>query len=278
MAPMQMAQIPKIPPITPISYSGGNNSTPINIAKRIIIKSNCAEYSFGIFSQNHIERTSYIDIMGFDLASTSRIFFLSSMLEFVFILIPLIVFKLQKKNLKEEFRTRIIPIPRPFKRRMLDIGIGLGIGYLFVYLGGFLAIFIRQITIQIFGSDFYGQAVAGSVNTTPPSMEVWEVIITFIIMFGVVGFSEEFCFRGILFKEFSKKSPILGLLLSSGLFMIYHVFPGVVPIQTFVTFWLYYFTFGIILGILTWIQKGDLLTAIIAHGTFNSLLFAIQFL
>lgn len=216
--------------------------------------------------------------MGLDLASSSGNFFLTTLLELLFILIPLIVFKLQKKSLKEELRVRIIPIHRPFWQRILDIGIGFGIGYLFVYLGGFMATIIRQITIQIFGTAFYGQAVEGSVNTTPPSMEIWEVIISFVLMFGVVAFSEEFCFRGVLFKEFGKKSPLLGLILSSGLFMIYHVFPGIVPIQTFVTFWLYYFIFGIILGLLTWIQKGDLLMAIVAHGTFNSLLFAIQFL
>ena len=129
----------------------------------------------------------------------------------------------------------------------------------------------------MFGPEFYGQAAAGSVNVTPPSLSSFELLLSIVIMFVVVALCEEYCFRGVILKEINKKKKALGLILSSALFMLYHVFPGVVPIQTFVTFWLYYFIFGLILGIIVLVQRGDLLSSIVAHGTFNAILFYLQF-
>ncbi|MHA1584662.1 MAG: CPBP family glutamic-type intramembrane protease, partial [Promethearchaeota archaeon] len=59
---------------------------------------------------------------------------------------------------------------------------------------------------------------------------------------------------------------------SSAIFMIYHVFPGIVPIQTFLVFWLYYFSFGVLLALIAKFQKGDLIIPIFAHATFDSIL------
>jgi membrane protease YdiL (CAAX protease family) len=115
------------------------------------------------------------------------------------------------------------------------------------------------------------------VDTSPPSLSPFELIITVILNFAIVGLAEEFCFRGVLLKEFSKKSKFRGLLISSGFFMIYHVFPGIVPLSTFLTFWLYYFIFGVILAGITLLNKGDLIMAIIAHGSFNSILFILSY-
>ena len=51
-------------------------------------------------------------------------------------------------------------------------------------------------------------------------------------MFVAVGLCEEYMFRGVLQKEFSTKSKIVGFLGSSAIFMIYHIFPGIVPLLT----------------------------------------------
>lgn len=215
--------------------------------------------------------------MTLDLARSSIMFFLVSLLELIFIAIPLIVFKFQKKDLKYEFRFRIIPESRSVKRRLLDIVMGLLLGVGFLFVGSYVAFFIRQLVIYFMGESFYSSASAGSVNTSPPSLQVWELVLSVAVMYCLVGLSEEYCFRGVLFKEMGKKSALLGWVGSSLLFSLYHVFPGIVPFSTFLTFWFYYFLFGILLAAITYVQKGDLITAIIAHGTFNSILWILSY-
>ncbi|MHA1511498.1 MAG: lysostaphin resistance A-like protein, partial [Promethearchaeota archaeon] len=213
--------------------------------------------------------------MGLDVASSAGAFFLFSAAELIFIAIPMIVFKLQKKDLKYEFRHRIIPnemLNRNFWFRLADIIMGIFIGVSFYYFGGLLANTIRKVIIQIMGQDFYNTAAEGSVNTTPPPpppdpLIIWTlIIIGVIVIFITVAFAEEFCFRGVLLKEFNHKNKVFGVILSSFLFMLFHVMPGIVPWSTFLTFWLYYFSFGVLLSLVTIFQKGDLIVSIIAHG------------
>jgi len=219
--------------------------------------------------------------MGLDLAQTIMFYFLFCIGELFFILIPLVIFKMQKKDLKYEFRHRIIPnerLNRPRKLRLLDISLGVLLGVGFYFLGNLMASSIRKLIIQWKGEEFYHNAVAGSVNTIPPPPPpnpflIWTIIVIgIILMFVTVSLSEEFLYRGVIMKEIGHKSRFWAIVVSSALFMIYHVFPGIVPWMTFVTFWSYYFIFGLILGCIVLIQKGDLVTAIVAHGVFDSIL------
>ena len=218
--------------------------------------------------------------MGIDLAPSSTFFFLTSLGELLFIFIPLLVFYFQKKNVKEEFWTRIIPTPQSTGWRLMDIlgGILFGIGFL--YLGSFIYYWNRQLIIAIKGEEYFAEAAEGGVNTVPPTLAQWELILAIIVMFVIVALSEEYCFRGVLMREIKigdRYPSAPGILLSSFLFGIYHVFPGIVPIQTFFSFFLYYFSFGMMLSLIVRIRRGDLIMAIIAHGTFNSILWYLRF-
>jgi membrane protease YdiL (CAAX protease family) len=216
--------------------------------------------------------------MAVDLAPSSIQFFLVSLLELGFIIIPLLVLRFGfKKDIRQEFRDRLFPSPRSIVRRLLDLGIGLIVGILFVPFGSLISRFTYQLTVHYMGVEYYVQAVEGAVNVTPPSLTIFELVISIVIMFLLVALSEEFCFRGVIYREIARKSPFLGIFISSFLFAIYHVLPGIVPIRTFFVFWPYFFVFGLILALVTYLQKGDLLSAIVAHGIFNSILFYLQF-
>ncbi len=228
-------------------------------------------------------------LMGLDVATSAVTFFIFSAAELIFIAIPMIVFKLQKKDLKYEFRHRIIPnemLHRNFWFRVVDIIMGIFIGVFFYYFGGVLAFTIKKVVIETKGEEFYDTASEGSVNTTPPPppsdtdpLLIWTLIIVgVIVIFVTVAFAEEFCFRGVLLKEFNHKNKVFGVILSSTLFMLFHVFPRIVPWSTFVTFWLYYFVFGVLLSLVTIFQKGDLIVSIVAHGTFNSIIWIFMYI
>ncbi len=221
--------------------------------------------------------------MGLNLAPSAISYLLFSILEVIFIIIPLIVFKIQKKDLKYEFRHRIIPnetLNRSKWFRLADIMTGILIGFFFYQIGHFITDITRKIIINKHGIEYYNTAVEGSVDTTPPppppetsSFEIYLIlVIGIVVMFLFVALSEEFCFRGVLQKEFGHIKQFFGLIMSSFLFMIYHVFPGIVPWITFLSFWLYYLVFGILLGLITLYQKGDLIIPIVAHGTINSII------
>lgn len=171
-------------------------------------------------------------------------------------------------------KIRIIsPNQTGLKKRIIDVGAGVGIGFIFFYLSYMISSLIRYITIKTKGSEYYQTASAGSVNTIPKSLTVFEILIGVLILFFLVSFSEEVLFRGYLFSELYKKHPIYAYVISSFIFMIYHVFPGIVPLSTFITFGPYYFIFGILLAWIVKMKKFDLIMAIIAHGTFNSIIF-----
>ncbi len=224
--------------------------------------------------------------MGLDLAQSFLSFLLFCAAELLFIAIPMLVFRFQKKDLKYEFRHRIIPNETLHRRgwwRVFDVAIGVIIGGGFYLIGNLAITWIRKITVQYLGDDYYQQAVIGSINTTPPPppnpIIAWiYLIIGVILMFLVVAFAEEFCFRGVLLKEFNHISKILGVILSSAIFMIYHVFPGIVPVETFVTFWSYYLLFGLLLAFISMVMKGDLIIVITAHGVYNSIGWILIFL
>ncbi|MHA1610647.1 MAG: CPBP family intramembrane glutamic endopeptidase [Promethearchaeota archaeon] len=226
-------------------------------------------------------------MMGLDVAASSVSFLIFSLLETIFIIIPLIVFKLQKKDLKYEFRHRIIPneqLKRKTSLRIRDVFIGIGIGFGFYFLGNLIATLNRTIIILWKGENYYQSASEGSVNTTPPPpppdpLIIWSLIIIGVILFfTTVAISEEFCFRGVIMKEIGHKSKFWAVIISGAFFMLYHVLPGIVPWATFFTFWSYYFIFGVLLALITLYRKGDLIIPIIAHGTLNSIIWVVRYL
>lgn len=219
--------------------------------------------------------------MGLELASSTLEYFLISLLELIYIADALLYYKIKKKNLKEEFINIVSPkvnITSPKKAILIDTLLGLTIGIAFYYVGRFLinlTVYIVKLTL---GTEFYLTGASGQVDVTPPILNPADLIISILISFILVGFSEEFFFRGFLNREIGKTSKIKGAIFSSAFFSLFHVFPGIVPIQTTVTFFLYYFLMGLLFTGLINYRKGQLLSAIIAHGTFNSIIFILNFI
>ncbi len=242
-----------------------------------------------------LERINFLDLALLfflkivNLAPSAIAYFLYSLLIAAgFVGVPIIIFLLQKKDIKYEIRHRIVPDNtlyrnKQIKYRLIDIGLGLIIGVLFYFIGNYLYQLTRIVIVNLLGEEFFQIAQQGSVNTSPPAPPpnlalIWLLIITgIIVQFVVVAFSEEFCFRGVILKELNHISKTMGIIISSALFMLYHVIPGIVPLQTFVSFSPYYFSFGLLLAFSSLVKKQDLIVAITAHATFNSILWVLQY-
>jgi membrane protease YdiL (CAAX protease family) len=215
--------------------------------------------------------------MGVDLAGSAGEFFVFALFELVFFVGPLVVMKLKHQDVGEQVRKRVFPRGTPTRGLALDILLGVAVGYALVVTGGWIYIWNRQLIIQVFGPDYFATGQAGGVNTAPPSMTPVELWLGILVQFVLVGFCEEFFFRGILFSEGRKRGLLWGVLASSGVFAVYHVFPGVVPVQTLVSFWFYYFYFGVMLALLYHCRRGSLVAAVVAHGMVNSIFFWLRY-
>ncbi|MCP4763860.1 MAG: CPBP family intramembrane metalloprotease [archaeon] len=216
--------------------------------------------------------------MGLNLAENTISFFIFSLLELLFLAGSILYFKIKKMDVKEEFKTRLFPQKRTSRERIADILMGIGIGIAFFIIGSFILDAITNVILYVLGEDFYQSAAEGSVNVTPPILSIFDLIISILIGFFLIAFCEEFAFRGVIYKEFGELPKKKGLVISGLIFAIYHVFPGIVPIQTTVTYFPYYFFMGILFVYLTYFRKNDLLSAIIAHATFNSIILILDFL
>jgi membrane protease YdiL (CAAX protease family) len=195
-----------------------------------------------------------------------------SCLEFVFLLGPALFYKFVKK---ETIRTSILLRSFPHKRSVLarigDITVGISSGIFLNFIAQGLLFATYYGIIAVFGENFYGAANSGSIDLSPDGNSIGEVICTILIYCVIVGFCEEYFFRSVLFVGLKKILKNWSYLINGILFALFHIFPGIVPIQTTITYFLYYFILGILLCILLDYQENDVLSNIIAHGVFNSL-------
>jgi membrane protease YdiL (CAAX protease family) len=161
---------------------------------------------------------------------------------------------------------------------ILNILLGLGIGGLFFLIGWGIATLTEQVVTVTFGNQVLEDAQQGVVNLTPPTFSPVGIALAIAGQYVLVGSCEELFFRGALFRDLFTRRQRLGAVLSAGAFMIYHVFPGIVPWVTFAINWPYYFSLGLLFALLAWLRRFNLIAPIIAHGTYNTILFILTYL
>ncbi|MFX0027486.1 MAG: lysostaphin resistance A-like protein [Candidatus Hermodarchaeota archaeon] len=196
-------------------------------------------------------------------------------LELFLIVIPVFISaKLGKKPLKKEFKE--IGFFREAKstfRTCLKIILGIDIGIFLYLFSGFLMFLYRDILIEsIFGTKFVEEGITNIINTEPIQPSFFEISILIILQILIIGPCEEGFFRGFVIQKLNYKLKLIySIILSSTFFTLYHVPPFLVPIQTIITYYGYFFTIGSLFA-LTFIYSGrSLIMCSIAHSIFNIL-------
>ncbi|MHA2287741.1 MAG: CPBP family intramembrane glutamic endopeptidase [Promethearchaeota archaeon] len=214
--------------------------------------------------------------MAIDLGKDPILLISLSILEILLILIPtLIASKVEKKPFLEElkeigFQTK----PTSLRKMIVKLICGFLIGTIFFFISGYLiSFFVNIIVLILFGAQFVEEGINNAITTTPLNPNIIEVILLIAVQAIIIAPSEEGFFRGFIIKKSNKKMKLLySVILSSFLFSIYHVPPFLVPLSTIVTFFGYYFSFGIFLSLTFILFKFSLLPSSIAHFTLNILL------
>ncbi len=214
--------------------------------------------------------------MAIDLGKDPNILILISFAEVLFILVPsLIAAKIEKKSLLDELKEMGFQRkPTTLKKMLLKVGFGLLIGTVFFFVSGFILSFFVNFLVQtLFGAQFVEEGINSAISTTPINPTIIQLIILIAIQIIIVAPCEESFFRGFVLRKSYKKMKLLySIIFSSFIFSIYHVPPFFVPLSTILTFFGYYFVFGIFLSLTFILFKNSLLPSSIAHFTLNILI------
>ncbi len=197
-------------------------------------------------------------------------------LEILLVLIPAIIAsKFENTTFKEEIVFMGFKRNKdPLRKNIVKILAGIGIGFIFLLIGGYIILFFKYLIVEnLLGTVFVNQGEEGSINTSPLEPSILQIVILIVLQVLLVGVCEEAFFRGFIVKKLEIKiKSIYAILLSSICFALYHVPPFLVPISTIITYFGYYFTFGILLSAVFVLFNRSLIPCSIAHSTYNILI------
>ena len=214
--------------------------------------------------------------MAINLGNDPNILILISFAEILFILVPsLIAAKIEKTTFIVEVKELGFNVKNPkLKNIILKICAGILIGIFFFFISDLLlSFYIRFIIQNLFGAQIIEDGIGNAISTQPMDPNFIQLSFLIAIQIIIIGPCEEAFFRGfVINKSKYKVKLIFSIIFSSFLFAIYHVPPFLVPLSTIITFFGYYFTFGILLSLVFVAFKGSLLPSSIAHSSLNILL------
>ncbi|MFX1488694.1 MAG: lysostaphin resistance A-like protein [Promethearchaeota archaeon] len=213
--------------------------------------------------------------MGVQLGENPWILIGLIFLEILFVIVPAFI---SSKIENKSFTTLLSEMGfQKDKDYSLKIIAGLGIGILFFFSGDFILIFFRNVVVKnLLGEGFIKEGQEGVISTTPIQPNIFQVLIIAILQIIIVGPCEEAFFRAFLIKKINAKFKVAySIIISSTIFAFYHVPPFLVPLATIITFFGYYFIFGVLLALIFVYFNYSLIPCSIAHSCFNILLFLI---
>ncbi len=193
-------------------------------------------------------------------------------LEILFIIIPAYISsKIEKKSFK------ILIFEMGFQKNediLVKIIAGLSIGVMFFFFGNFILIFFQYIIIEnLLGEKLIAEGQEGVINTLPIQPDLIQIIILVILQIIIIGPCEEAFFRGFIIKKLNIKVKVIySAMISSIFFSLYHVPPFLVPLTTIITYFGYYFVFGILLASIFIFFDYSLIPCSISHSCLNVLL------
>jgi len=193
-------------------------------------------------------------------------------LELLLIIIPALIFS-RLKNFSFISALKEMGLQKN-EDLLIKIISGIGFGILFFFFSNYLVIFFRDFIIRnLFGDIFVEYAQEGAIITSPIHPDFIQLITLIVLHIIIVGPCEETFFRGFIIKRCNVRLKLIySIIISSTFFALYHVPPFLVPLTTIVTFFGYYFTFGLLLSFIYIYFNYSIIPCSIAHSCFNILL------
>jgi len=213
--------------------------------------------------------------MAIELGANPLLLIILTLFESLFIIIPnLISSKIEHRSFKEEI------IELGFKTKndtLIKLSLkyfsGIFLGITLFMIADFILFFFKDILIaNLFGTEFVRIGSENIINTNPINPSFPELVIIIILQLVIVGPCEEGFFRGFILKKCDKKMHLsLAIIISSICFSLFHTPLFIVPTNTIITFFGYYFLIGLLLSSFYILFNFSLIPSIATHSIFNIL-------
>jgi membrane protease YdiL (CAAX protease family) len=226
-----------------------------------------------------------------DLIVNPYVTIYSSLVELIFIVIPVLYVGqfLKKPSLSNRFAILGFTTRGYSKIGILkEVLIGLAFAIIGIFLVLFASIFIQILLELIFGTDivFEFGSSGSEIDAIIYNADPLSIIFLIVTMILVIGTSEEVLFRGFLQKGLVRTiGNRWGILVTALIFSAIHLI-GIfllilTPIAFLISFllsFLPYLAISLLLGLLFYWRKENLIAVIVTHGVYDALTILIVFM
>jgi len=228
----------------------------------------------------------------FDIVTNPYVIIFSSLVELIFIIVPVLYVGKHLKNTSLNNRFAILGFTT---RGYTQVGVlkEILIGITFAIAGIFLVAF-SSIIIEIFLELIFGTEIvyefgssSSEIDAIIYNADVLSLILLVIIMITVIGTSEEVLFRGFMQKGLVRTIGIRwGIIITAlifslihliGIFIVFFASPTAFLISFLLSF-VPYFAISLLLGLLFYWRKENLIAVMITHGLYDALTILLAFM
>ncbi|NVM17401.1 MAG: CPBP family intramembrane metalloprotease [Candidatus Lokiarchaeota archaeon] len=216
---------------------------------------------------------------------------LSSFIELILFIVPLLY--VGKYLERPNFNNRLSILgfsTKKFNKIQLFKEILIGLGFAVV---GVLLVFFVSFVMEVLLTAIFGFEIVSGIIGTPSEVDViitasdtLSIILLVIIMIVIIGTSEEVLFRGFLQKGLVRSiGKTWGLLITALIFTSIHLIALFLYPESLTTFvialllnFFPFFAISLLLGLLYYWRKENLIAVMITHGVYNALTVILAFL
>ncbi|MFX0060031.1 MAG: type II CAAX prenyl endopeptidase Rce1 family protein [Candidatus Hodarchaeota archaeon] len=219
------------------------------------------------------------------------IIIISSLAEFIFIFVPVLFVGryLQNPSLKNRMMILGFTSKGYNKTEILrEILIGIAFALIGILLVSFVSTSVEIALELIFGVEIIQDigSTTGEFDAIIFSSDIYSLILLLIIMILVIGTSEEILFRGFMQKGLVRSlGKNWGIFITALIFAMIHLigifllipFDSAFFLISFLLSFFPYFGLSLMLGVLFYWRRENLIAVMITHGFYNALTIAIAY-